>query len=213
MDMSPGCVVVMRMAGAGADGVAANRELWTQANSEYTDEHAGRAWTAEDITWGIFNVPEQQLGVLGDVCGLDVIELGCGTAYFSAWLARRGARPAGVDVTPAQLESARRCQDRFGITFPLIEADAGAVPLPSGSFDLAVSECGASLWCDPARWVPEAARLLRQGGKLVFHTTTILLTVCSPGPDGPAGQELLHPQRQAHRLPTARGGMSVALVR
>jgi SAM-dependent methyltransferase len=209
MDMSPGCVVVMRMAEAGAraDEVAANRELWTQANSEYTHEHAGRAWAAEDITWGIFNVPEQQLGVLGDVRGLDAIELGCGTAYFSAWLARRGARPTGVDVTPAQLGSARRCQDRFGITFPLIEADAGDVPLPSDCFDLAVSECGASLWCDPARWVPEAARLLRQGGKLVFHTTTILVTVCSPGPDGPAGQELLHPQRQAHRLATPRGGI------
>jgi 2-polyprenyl-3-methyl-5-hydroxy-6-metoxy-1,4-benzoquinol methylase len=97
------------MPGGGADGrgrswadeVAANRELWTQANSEYADEHAYRAWAAEDITWGIFNVPEQQPGVLGDVRGLDVVELGCGTAYLSAWLARRGARPAGVDVTPA----------------------------------------------------------------------------------------------------------------
>ena len=81
----------MADAGARADEVAANRELWTQANSEYTDEHAYRAWAAEDITWGIFNVPEQQLGVLGDVRGLDVIELGCGTAYFSAW--RPGAAP------------------------------------------------------------------------------------------------------------------------
>jgi SAM-dependent methyltransferase len=138
--------------------------VWTQANSDYADAHADRAWAAEDITWGIFNVPEQQLGVLGDVRGLDVVELGCGTAYFSAWLARRGARPTGVDLTPAQLESARRCQDRSGITFPLIEADAADVPLPPGSFDLALYECGASLWCDPARWVPEAARLLRPGG-------------------------------------------------
>jgi SAM-dependent methyltransferase len=132
----------MAKAGAGADEAAANRELWTRANSEYNDDHAYRAWAAEDITWGIFNVPEQQLGVLGDVRGLDVVELGCGTAYFSAWLARRGARPTGVDVTPAQLQSARRCQDRFGISFPLIEADAGDVPLPSGRFDLAISECG-----------------------------------------------------------------------
>ena len=197
----------MARAGAGEGDVAANRAVWAEANSEYADAHALRAWAAEDITWGIFNVPEQQLGVLGEVRGLDIVELGCGTAYFSAWLARRGARPTGVDVTPAQLESARRCQDRFGLAFPLIEADAADVPLPSGSFDLAFSECGASLWCDPARWVPEAARLLRPGGKLVFHTTTILVTMCSPGLDGPAGQELLRPQRQAHRLATARGGI------
>ena len=77
--------------------------------------------------------------MLGDVRGLDVIELGCGTAYFSAWLARRGARPTGVDVTPAQFESARRCLERFGISFPLIQADAADVPLPSGRFDLAIS--------------------------------------------------------------------------
>src|ERR1035441_495158 len=67
---------------------AANRELWTRVNGEYADEHAFRAWAAEDITWGVFNVPESQLSVLGDVSGLDVVELGCGTAYFSAWLGR-----------------------------------------------------------------------------------------------------------------------------
>ena len=77
---------------------AANRDLWTRANREYGDEHADRAWAVGDITWGIFNVPEQQLGVLGDVRGVDAVELGCGTAYFSAWLARRGARPTGVDA-------------------------------------------------------------------------------------------------------------------
>jgi hypothetical protein len=85
------------MAGAGdtAAEAAANRDLWTQANREYGDEHADRAWAAGDITWGIFNVPEQQLGVLGGVAGLDVAELGCGTAYFCAWLARRGAGRLG----------------------------------------------------------------------------------------------------------------------
>lgn len=197
----------MTDAGAAADETAANRELWARANSEYADEHAHRAWAAGDITWGIFNVPEERLGVLGDVRGLKVVELGCGTAYFSAWLARRGARPTGVDVTPAQLESARRCQGRFGISFPLIEADAGDVPLPPGSFDLAISECGASLWCDPARWVPEAARLLRDGGRLVFHTLSILVILCAPEPDGPARKDLTRPQREVRRLATSGGGV------
>jgi SAM-dependent methyltransferase len=186
---------------------AANRELWTQVNAEYADEHAVQEWAAEDIAWGVFSVAERELGVLGDVSGLDVVELGCGTAYFSAWLARRGARPAGVDLTPAQLATARRCQDRFGIWFPLIEADAADVPLADGSFDLAVSECGASLWCDPARWVPEAARLLRPGGRLVFHTTSVLVTVCLPEAGGPAGRELLRPQREASRLQSPGRGV------
>jgi SAM-dependent methyltransferase len=193
--------------GAAAGEVAANRELWTRANREYGDDHARRAWAAERITWGIFNVPEEDLGVLGEVRGLEVVELGCGTAYFSAWLARRGARPTGVDVTPAQLESARSCQQRSGVFFPLIEADAGNVPLPPGSFDLAISECGASLWCDPRRWVPEAARLLRPGGRLVFHTTSTLLALCSPAPSGPARRELARPQREARRQSTAHNGV------
>jgi len=103
----------------GAD-VARNRALWTIVNSEYTDGQADQAWAAAEITWGLFQVPERDLGVLGDVAGLDVIELGCGTAYLSSWLARRGARPVGVDVTPAQLATAARCQERFGLAFPLV---------------------------------------------------------------------------------------------
>ncbi|HET9971298.1 MAG TPA: class I SAM-dependent methyltransferase [Streptosporangiaceae bacterium] len=194
------------LAAPGGD-VAANRELWTRVNAEYADEHAVRAWAAEEITWGIFDVPESQLQVLGDVSGLEVVELGCGTAYLSAWLARRGARPTGVDLTAAQLATARRCQDRFGIRFPLVEADAGDVPLPGESFDLAVSECGASLWCDPDRWVPEAARLLRPGGRLVFHTTSVLAAICTPAGSGFADQELVRPQPDVARVDCAGHGV------
>jgi ubiquinone/menaquinone biosynthesis C-methylase UbiE len=87
---------------------------------------------------GVFGVPEAKLGVIGDIGGLDVVELGCGTAYFSAWLAKRGARPVGVDPTPAQLATARRMPTETGIEFPLVEAAAEAVPLPDASFDLAL---------------------------------------------------------------------------
>jgi SAM-dependent methyltransferase len=191
--------------GAGGDA-AATRDLWTRVNADYGDRHARRAWSASSITWGIFNVPEDQLGVLGDVSGLDVIELGCGTAYFSAWLARRGARPVGVDITPAQLDSARRCQTHFGISFPLVAADAGAIPLQPAGFDLAISECGVSLWCDPARWIPEAARLLRPGGRLIFHTLSTLVGLCLPAGGGPARPELQRPQRDAYRLRSPLGG-------
>lgn len=154
------------------DYVALNRERWTESNAEYTDADAMRSWAKEEITWGVFGVPEAEVGVLGNVDGLDVVELGCGTAYFSAWLAKRGAHAVGVDVTPAQLATASRCMVETGIEFPLVEASAEDVPLPDAGFDLALSEHGASTWCDPHRWIPEAARLLRPGGRLVFlHTT------------------------------------------
>jgi SAM-dependent methyltransferase len=110
----------------------------------------------------------------------------------------------GVDITHAQLRTADRCQERLGLRFPLLEADAGQVPLAASGFDLVVSECGASLYCDPRRWIPEAARLLRPGGRLVFHTVSILVAMCQPG-DGPAGVELLRPQHEVFRLQRGRG--------
>ena len=119
--------------------VARNVEVWTQSNAEHTSLRARDEWASDEINWGVFQVPETDVNVIGDVAGLDVVELGCGTAYVSAWLARRGARPVGVDVTPAQLETARRCQQEFGIEFPLVEASAEDVPLPAESFDLATS--------------------------------------------------------------------------
>src|SRR5207344_888501 len=114
-----------------------NRALWTTVNAEFTDADARRAWEADEVTWGLFKIPDRELGALGDVEGRDVVELGCGTAYLSAWLARRGARPVGVDVTPAQLETARAMQRETGLVFPLIEANAEDVPLLDSSFDLA----------------------------------------------------------------------------
>ena len=160
-----------------------NRASWTRSNEQYTHEQGVRAWRQEEITWGLWRTAESKLGVLPDVEGKDVIELGCGTAYFSAWMARRGARPVGVDITPAQLDTARQMQRETGIEFPLLEANAEDVPLPDGSFDVAFSEYGASIWCDPYRWVPEAARLLRPGGELIFLRNSTLSVLCA-GLDG-----------------------------
>ena len=176
-----------------------NVAAWTKYNAEWTDGEALDRWRAVEIEWGVWRVPESDVGVVGDVSGLEVVELGCGTAYFSAWLARRGARPVGVDPTPAQLETARRCQRELGIEFPLVEAPAEAVPLPDGSFDLALSEYGASIWADPAKWLPEAARLLRPGGRLVFLVNSPISIICSPD-GGPTEERLVRPQRGMYRV-------------
>lgn len=193
------------------DYVVENRALWTQSNAAYTDETARKSWSREEITWGIFGIPEKELGALGDVAGLDVVELGCGTAYFSAQLARRGARPVGVDITPAQLDTARRCQLEFGLEFSLIEANAESVPLEDASFDLAFSEYGASLWCDPYRWIPEAARLLRPGGRLVFMTNAPLALLCAVEEPDTTSETLQRPQRGMHSIAWSDGGVEFHL--
>lgn len=72
------------------DYVLRNRQAWNAMAAEY-EEPGRRAWASAEPTWGIWGIPESQLRVLPDLAGKDVIELGCGTAYVSAWLARRGA--------------------------------------------------------------------------------------------------------------------------
>jgi SAM-dependent methyltransferase len=187
------------------DHIHRNRDFWNRKAADYVDK--GRAnWARPEPDWGIWDVRESALRLLPAVGGLDTIELGCGTGYVSAWLARRGAHPVGIDLSAAQLATARTCQREFGLAFPLIQASAEAVPLADERFDLAISEYGACLWADPYRWVPEAARLLRPGGRLIFLTNAFLLTLCLPdAEDAAAGDRLLRDAFGMHRLTWSTG--------
>lgn len=183
------------------DHVRRNRANWDRSAPDWVTP--GRAnWSQDEPTWGVWEVPESQLRMLPeDLDGLDAIELGCGTGYVSSWLARRGARPVGIDNSQAQLDTARGFQEEFGIAFPLLHGNAEAVPYPDASFDFAISEYGASIWCDPYRWIPEAARLLRPGGRLVFLINAPLEMLCVPDTEnGQATDRLLRPYFGMHRF-------------
>ncbi len=183
------------------DHVRRNRGQWDRWADWY--EQPGREqWAAGEPSWGVWGVPESQLRMLpDDLDGRDVIELGCGTGYVSAWMARRGARPVGIDNSPAQLDTARRLQAEHGVPFELILGNAEHVPRPDASFDFAISEYGASIWCDPHAWIPEAARLLRPGGRLVFLVNAPLHMICSPDvPGEPASDRLVHSYFGMHRF-------------
>jgi SAM-dependent methyltransferase len=108
-----------------------------------------------------------------------VLDLGCVTGYWCAWLGRMGARPVGLDVSEAQLETARALQRDHGLEFPLLHASAESTSLADRSFDLVLSEYGA-IWCEPYGWTPEAHRLLRPGGRLIFRCNSVLMMLCSP---------------------------------
>ena len=183
------------------DHVLRNRVAWDRLAADYAG--AGlRNWAAAEPSWGVWRVSEDRLGVLPpDLDGADSIELGCGTGYVSAWLARRGTRSVGLDNSAAQLATARTLQDRFELRFPLIHASAEQVPCADATFDVAISEYGASIWCDPYAWIPEAARLLRPGGQLIFlaHSVQLILTVPDQD-DLPATERLLRPYFGMHRF-------------
>jgi SAM-dependent methyltransferase len=194
--------------------VRRNRAVWDEWATEYI-EPGERAWRLGpgDETWGIWDVPEATVNLLpDDLVGKDTIELGCGTAYVSAWLARRGARPVGIDNSEQQIATARRLQAEHGIDFPILFGNAEAVPYPDGSFDLAISEYGASIWADPYRWVPEAARLLRPGGRLIFLVTGLILALCMKEEDDvPATAELVRQYFGIHRTDWSDGSTNFYL--
>lgn len=186
---------------APSDHVLTNRGHWDENAKNYIAP-AERHWVQAEPTWGIWGIPESGVGMFpDDLDGKDAIELGCGTAYVSSWMVRRGARVVGIDNSQAQLATARRMQQEHGMQFPLIHGDAEAVPHPDESFDFAVSEYGACLWADPFVWVPEAARVLRPGGRLSFLTNAFVLMLCMPEVDGEAAtNEMVRPAFGMHRL-------------
>jgi SAM-dependent methyltransferase len=184
-----------------------NRALWSAVNEQFTDHAADDLWRRDSVTWGLFRIPEHDLGVLRDVAGARVLEVGCGTGYLSAWLARAGARPVALDLSPDQLATARRCQQTSGVSFPLVESDGAEVPFRSASFDLVVSEYGVAPWCPPESWLAEAARVLCPGGRLVFLTNSVLVGLCVPEDAGFAGERLLCPQRSLSPVAWPGGGV------
>jgi SAM-dependent methyltransferase len=178
----------------------ANRAAWDGWAGQFT-EAGERSWASDEPFWGIFRIPETEVGFLPEVTGRDVLEDGCGTGYVSAWVARRGGRPVGIDNSGGQLATARRLQAEHGLDFPLLKAAAEALPFRDESFDVVVSEYGAAIWSDPYRWIPEARRVLRPGGELAFLGNSTLSMICAPDEDGvPADATLRRPAFGMHRM-------------
>ena len=183
------------------DHVLRNRAAWDKRAAEYAGPGLDN-WAAAEPGWGIWRVPEAQVSMLPpDLDGASTLELGCGTGYVSAWLSRRGARPVGLDNSAAQLTTAAALQDRFGLHFPLVYASAEQAPFADAVFDLVISEYGASNWCDPYTWIPEAARVLRPGGWLIFLANAVQAVLTWPEQDDlPATKTLQRPYFGMHRF-------------
>ena len=150
-----------------------NRDFWDADADDYQAVH-GDALAAAPRAWGVWRIPDAEIGVLGDVSGLDVLEYGCGAAQWSIALAADGARVVGLDQSSAQLGHARTRMHAAGVAVALVCAAGEHVPLADKTFDVVFCDHGAMSFCDPARSVPEVARLLRPGGRLAFAHCTPL---------------------------------------
>ncbi|MFD8671795.1 class I SAM-dependent methyltransferase [Streptomyces seoulensis] len=157
------------------DSIPANRRLWNRISSAYQSEHDPQIGAAPRL-WGMYSIPDARLGALGDVTGKRVLELGCGAGQWSRALAAEGADVVGLDLSEAQLAAAARAMGPA--RYPLVQAAAEQLPFAAESFDLVFCDFGGLSWAPPHLAVPQAARVLRRGGRLVFNVASPWFEAC-----------------------------------
>jgi SAM-dependent methyltransferase len=196
---------------ASEDHVRRNRAAWNADADAYQARNAATLAAGGGMAWGVWQIPESRLGILGEVAGRTVLELGCGGARWSVALARAGARAIGLDLSERQLAHARRLVQASGMPVALVQASGEAVPLADASVDVVVCDYGAMTFADPYRTVPEAARVLRPGGLFAFNTSSPLLELCWPDDAERATDRLIRDYFGLHRLASDRGMVSFQL--
>jgi SAM-dependent methyltransferase len=167
----------------------ANRATW-DGMADWYQAHHGVEISARPDAWGAWRHPESELRLLPEVLGRDVLEVGCGAGQWSVWLAGQGARVTGLDLSAAQLGHARSA---------------------AAAFDLLLSDHGAMSWGDPDRTLPEAARVLRPGGLLVFCVTSPLFHACWDAARDAPGDRLNRAYFGLHALDEGNGAATFNL--
>jgi len=157
------------------DTARANRSWWDAEADDYYAEHGGFLGD-DDFVWGPEGLREAEVGLLAEVRGKQLLEIGAGAAQCSRYAARLGARVVATDISRGMLRRGLDLNMPFtfesGLTLPLVQCDAVSLPFGDGSFDTVFTSYGAVPFvADSAAVMAEAARVLRPGGRFVFSTT------------------------------------------
>lgn len=177
--------VARRPAGQ-VESARANRSWWDAGAGAYLAEHGDFLGDARFV-WGPEGLTEAEAGLLGDVSGRRVLEVGAGAAQCSRWLLAAGADPVALDVSGEMLRRGREAGRAAGLEVPTVQADAAQLPFAAGAFDLACSAYGGVPFvADSGAVMREVARVLRPGGRWVFSVTHPLRWALrdDPGPEG-----------------------------
>ena len=162
---------------------AASRAWWDLDADDYQAEH-GSFLGDVDFVWCPEGLREADARLLGDVRGKKVLELGAGAAAGARWLCGQGAEVVAMDLSAGMLRHAREAGERSGVRVPLVQADALALPFPSGAFDIVCTAFGAIPFvADSGAAMREVARVLRPGGSWVFSITHPMRWVFWDEPD------------------------------
>lgn len=174
--------------------VRRNREHWETRSADYQGwnrEQLNTNW--DELRWGVWDISEDELHVLGDVDGVVALEFGCGACQTGIKVAMRGARVTGLDFSGPQLREGLRNMEAIGVRFPVVQADGERIPFADGSFDLVWCDHGVMSFADPYRTVPEVARVLRAGGLLAFSMVSAFAWITALPEDERVSRELKQP--------------------
>jgi SAM-dependent methyltransferase len=176
--------------------VSANRRWWDADADNYHAEHGdflGADSDGGDFVWCPEGLREEDVQLLGDVAGRDVLEVGCGSAPCSRWLAGQGARVVGLDLSRQMLRRGQTAMARGGPQPALIQAGAEQLPFGDDVFDIVCSAFGAVPFvANSAAVMTEVARVLRPGGRWVFSVNHPMRWAFPDDP-GPAGLTVMLP--------------------
>ncbi|MBF6323797.1 class I SAM-dependent methyltransferase [Nocardia cyriacigeorgica] len=172
------------------DSERASRRWWDADAGQYHDTHAdflGVDSPGGEFVWCPEGLHEGDWHLLGDIAGQRILEIGCGSAPCSRWLASNGAFPVGLDLSAGMLAHGLAAMARGGPRVPLVQAGAEALPFAGESFDAACSAFGAIPFvADSALVMREVERVLRPGGRWVFSVNHPMRWIFPDDP-GPAG--------------------------
>jgi SAM-dependent methyltransferase len=167
-DVFPGTTAITRRPADADETRRAQRRFWDWYSPAYQRDHASDLGEVSFV-WSPERCLEDEIGLLGDVRGLDLLEVGCGGGQCSRWVAQRGGRAVALDLSESQLRAATRMARSSGISVPLVLADATALPFADASYDVAFAAHGAvGFVADSQTVMREVARVLRPGGRWVF---------------------------------------------
>jgi ubiquinone/menaquinone biosynthesis C-methylase UbiE len=198
-----------RVLGLSVASIDANRRYWNQISHAYQEEHDPQIGAAPRL-WGMFSFPDRELHALGDVTGKRVLELGCGAGQWSRSLAAEGATVVGLDPSDAQLAAAAQAMGTA--RYPLVQAAAQRLPFAPACFDVVFCDHGGLSWAPPHLVVSEAARVLRQAGRLVFTVTSPWFSACYDDAAGTVTARLQHSYFGPEAITEEHGAASYQLT-
>jgi len=183
-----------------------SKDMQWRADRDFSDADVQANWNANATRWDAvydddgdrnrrYQSDEPMLNLLGEVRGLEVLDVGCGNGYLCRKLAKAGARMTGVELSPEFLRIAceREAREKLGIAY-YQGSVSDMTMLAAGTFDKAVSNYVLMDVRDYEAAIREVHRVLRPRGRfvaLIFHPAF----GCGPGgwvspaPDSPRRED------------------------